>query len=70
MVAVTFADRAPGAGGEMSDRRHRVVTGAGTGVRFGSRRRRWGPGSSRRSIAPSSPGVRSTVATGVLPHER
>ncbi len=71
VVAVTFADRAPGSGGEITIGRGRVLSRRRAGVRrcdFG--RRRWARDSSRPSIVRSSPGVRSTRATGVPVPER
>ena len=71
VVAVTFADRAPGSGlqyrvGERSSLRR--TPGRRTTTGFGQRR--WARDSSRPSIARSSPGVRSTRATGVPLPER
>ncbi len=71
VVAVTFADRAAGITGRAHDSQRSSPLPAPslrTTMRFG--RRRWARDSSRRSIGRSSPGVRSTGATGVPLPER
>ena len=71
VVAVTFADRAPGSGPSARFGRGRVLSRRRAGVRRSvSGRRRWARDSSRRSIVRSSPGVRSTGATAVPVPER
>ena len=65
VVAVTFADSAPGS--RPSTRVAEVESSPGAEPAYdeGFGRRRWARDSSRRSIVRSSPGVRSTGATGV-----
>ena len=59
VVAVTFADRAPGSGGQDRAAQRRVVPATGRPSTVRSGRRRWGRASSKRSIARWSPAVPS-----------
>ena len=71
VVAVTFADRAPGSVAERHEsERSRSSPAPSRRTKIGFGRRRWARDSSRRSIVRLSPGVPSTRATGVPVRER
>ena len=65
VVAVTFADRAPGSAPTTRFGEVESSPGAGRPTTMCSGRRRWGQDSSRPSIVRSSPGVASTRETAI-----
>ena len=70
VVAVTFADRAPGSLLAVRRADVEISAGAGSTFEYGLGQRRWARSSSRHSTAQSSSGGGSTRATGVPRRER
>ncbi len=70
VVAVTFADRAPGSLLQYREADVEITAAPGRRSTTGLGQRRWARRSSRHSTAPSSSGVRSTRATRLPRRER